>query len=63
MNTEQNFQNGNLKREANILPATEIVQDKNTEANENIGVRTDEQQTRNNEPAFDVGSEITDGED
>jgi hypothetical protein len=50
-------------REPNVLPATEVVQNPNPAANENIRVRTAEPQPEDNKPAQGVGSEITDGED
>ena len=46
-----------------VIPPDQVVQNPNPKANENIRVRTTEPETQNNEPAFGVGSEITDGED
>jgi hypothetical protein len=45
------------------IPPDQIAQNPNPKANENIRVRTEEPETQNSEPAFGVGSEITDGED
>lgn len=46
-----------------VIPPEQTVQNPNPKANENIRVRTEEPKTQNNEPAFGVGTEITDGED
>lgn len=62
MDTNQNLPD-NTRREPNVLPPTEIVQNPNPKANENIRVRSEEPKTQDNEPAEGVGSEITDGED
>ena len=63
MDTDRNTSRNNAKREPNVLPPTEIVQNPNPKANENIRVRTDEPQSQDKEPSYGVGSEITDGED
>lgn len=62
MNTTGNTHETDAKKEPN-LPFTEVVQNPNPRANENIRVRTDVPKTRDHQPAEGVGSEITDGED
>ena len=53
----------NTRTKPVVIPPDQLVQNPNPKANENIRVRTEEPTTQNNEPAFGVGSEITDGED
>jgi hypothetical protein len=48
------------RRQPNVLPATEIAQNPNPRANENIRTETDQNKKQD---ASGVGSEITDGED
>jgi hypothetical protein len=63
MDTKQNTSGNNSKTEPFVMRPTEIVQNPNPKANENIRVRSDEPKTQNTELAHGVGSEITDGED
>ena len=53
----------NTTRKPAVISPSELVQNPNPKANENIRVRTDEPKTQDREPASGVGSEITDGED
>ena len=53
----------NTRTKPVVIPPDQLVQNPNRKANENIRVKTEEPKTQNNEPAFGVGSEITDGED
>lgn len=62
MNTGDKTPSTDANKEPNA-PFTELVQNPNPAANENIRVRTDEPKTQDHEPAEGVGSEITDGED
>lgn len=59
----KNTSDGNTKTEPYVMPPAELVQNPNPRANENIRVRTEGPEPQDNEPAFGVGSEITDGED
>lgn len=61
-NGENKFPDNEQAKEPNVLPPTEVIQNPNQKANENIRVKTDEpgdSSIQNNQ----VGSEITDGED
>ena len=62
MNTRDNTRENDVNKKPDA-PSTEVVQNPNPAANENIRVRTDEPKTQNHEPAEGVGTEITDGED
>lgn len=61
MDNKQNSDN-NI-RKPYVMSPDQVVQNPNPKANENIRVRTEEAQPQNSEPAYGVGSEITDGED
>lgn len=62
MEDEQNARDNTRVKPVVIAP-DKTVQNPNPKANENIRVRTEEPTTQNTEPAYGVGSEITDGED
>ena len=47
----------------NVLPATEVVENPNPRANENIRERTADPEAGQDASTSGVGSEITDGED
>jgi hypothetical protein len=53
----------NTGKKPYVQEPDQMVQNPNPKANENIRVRTEEPTTQNSEPAYGVGSEITDGED
>ena len=62
MDDKQNTSD-HTSRKPVVIPPDQFVQNPNPKANENVRVRTDEPKTQNKEPAYGVGSEITDGED
>ncbi|HWI92262.1 MAG TPA: hypothetical protein VNT20_13355 [Flavisolibacter sp.] len=53
----------NTRTKPVVIPPDQLVKNPNPKANENIRMRTEEPETQKKEPAFGVGSEITDGED
>jgi hypothetical protein len=63
MEDQQNNPVDNTRKKPYVIPPNEVVQNPNPKANENIRVRSGDPKTPNNEPAYGVGSEITDGED
>lgn len=63
MEDQQNNPVDNTRRKPYVVTPNEVVQNPNPKANENIRERTGEPQPQINEPAYGVGSEITDGED
>ena len=53
----------NASHEPSILPATEIAQNPNPRANENIKDKISNTETKDTNASDTVGSEVTDGED
>ncbi|MFL5774135.1 MAG: hypothetical protein ACJ75F_13320 [Flavisolibacter sp.] len=58
---KNNHENQHANQNANVLPPTEIVENPNPRANENI--QRTEQNESDDQKTTGVGSEITDGED
>ena len=59
---KNNREHERMNKTANVLPATEIVENPNPRANENLP-RKDEMDRKGTNDDIEAGSEITDGED